>query len=325
MSKSVKPLGPQFVRIEHYAIGPSNHSKSRKGGNDVSFIVREFLRAPTASLHVSHPQPPVLLLGNVDHVRTLPARLREGAKSVRSATGRRQRIDCPVLMPIIFSYPGNTLSKEYLDWERDTLDFVQRHFGRKVEAVARHSDESRLHLHALIHDEGRPVKRLSPGYTAEGKRSIKELKKFQNLYYEEVSKKNHLTRLGPKRRRILSTKEHKESVRIAETLQKDIQHNQTVLKRHQAEIQLALSEEAVLTRRKALVKSRIAAETTELQLLVSAKEAFTKRLTEREAAVLAKELQIGEFLRGLDDSEMEKLKGATSSAFLKRLTGNGLR
>ena len=104
MFKTVKALGPQFVRIEHYAIGPSNHSKSRKGGNDVSFIVREFLRVPTASLHVSHPQPPVLLLGNVDHVRTLPARLREGAKSVRSASGRRQRIDCPVLMPIILGF-----------------------------------------------------------------------------------------------------------------------------------------------------------------------------------------------------------------------------
>lgn len=320
MAKTGKPVGAQFVRIEHYAIRPSNHARSRKGGNHVSFVVREFLRAPGSSPHVPIPQPPVLLLGDFDQVQTLPARLLDGARKVRSATGRKQRIDCPVLMPIIFSHPSTEISTEYLAWEKDTLDFVQRHFQGKVEAVARHSDESRLHLHALIHDGGRRVLGLSPGRNAEGKRSIKALREFQDRYYEEVGRKNNLTRLGPRRTRLVSTREHKMSAAISESLQRDIQRNQAMLKRQKLEMEVAANEASRLARRRAAMKSHIEAETTELQFLMAAKAETEKSMAQREADLLAKERDVEQLLDTLEEHELVKVREASSVPAVKRFT-----
>jgi len=224
-------------------------------------------------------------------------------------------------MPIIFSHPSSEVSMEYLTWEKDTLEFVQRHFHGKVEAVARHSDESRLHLHALIHEGGRRVLGLSPGHTAEGKRSVKSLRKFQDLYHEEVSRKNKLTRLGPKRLRVLSTREHKESVEISGNLERDIRQNQAVIKRQQAEIEMALQEEAGLSRRRARMKSRIEAETTELQFLIATKEGTARNVAQREANVLAKEQEIEQFLQTLDEHELAKVKAVANASMVKRFTG----
>lgn len=320
MPSARKSIGAQFLRIEHYAIGPSNHSKSRKGRNDVSFVVREFLRAPSASLHVASPLPPLLLLGDVDQVRALPARLREGSRKVRSSTGRRQRIDCPVLMPIIFSHPSNVLSADYLAWEKDTLAFVQRHFAGKLEAVARHADESHLHLHALIHDGGRRVAGISPGHTPDGKRSVKALKKFQDLYHEEVGKKHKLTRVGPRRQRILSTKEHKRSVQISAELDAQIQRNQAILKQQQQDMETAAVEEARLSRQRVAMMSRIAAETTELQFLMAKKVETEKCLAQREADLLVKERDIEQLLKTLDEHEMSKVRDLNPVSLIKRLT-----
>lgn len=278
---SERSVGSQFVHLEHYSRKASLHPRSKKGRADVQFIVDEMLRVPAASGHVPHPKPPVLLYGSRADIEALPARLREGAARCVDKIGRRQRSDTPLLMGVIFSFPSGTVTPEYLAWERDTVKFSLQKFGARTAAIVRHEDETFLHIHVQVHNHGRSVHHVSPGYS-NGKRSRAALKGFQDLYQEQVARLHGLARIGPRRERQPSTRKHK-------LIQAELAAAQSVLEGLQVGAK-KLWEEAELQRQReerrqalhAKTKKALAAETTELQRVMAQRSQLEVRRAELE-------------------------------------------
>lgn len=223
-------MGYQFIHLESF---------SRKGddkGRSTSFVLAEARRDPAASVHVAHPEPPVVVYGiGVAEVEALHDAAADAAKTVpKAGTPRKLRQDHKTLHTVIASHPY-TMDEVRADpakraevevWERRTVGWLRVQYGEHLKSVIRHEDESHYHIHAYVVPTDDPEMRAlrhHPGVTAKraamaagpgegedakalGKRADREYKAamraWQDSYHEIVGVPCGLARLGPRRRNL---------------------------------------------------------------------------------------------------------------------------
>lgn len=223
-------MGYQFIHLESF---------SRKGdgkGRSTSFVLAEARRDPAASVHVAHPEPPVVVFGTgVAEVEALHDAAAEAARTVpKAGPPRKLRQDHKTLHTVIASHPY-TMEEVRSDpakraeaeaWERRTVAWLRSQYGDDLKSVVRHEDESHYHIHAyvvptddpemraLCHHPGVVAKRaamaVAPGDGEDAKALSKRgdaayksaMRTWQDSYHEVVGVPCGLARLGPRRRNL---------------------------------------------------------------------------------------------------------------------------
>src|SRR5690606_1855097 len=122
-------MGYQFIHLESF---------SRKGddkGRSTSFVLAEARRDPAASVHVAHPEPPVVCYGiGVAELESLHDAAADAAKTVQKAGApRKLQQDHNTLHTAIASHPY-TMDEVRADpakraevevWERRTVGWLR--------------------------------------------------------------------------------------------------------------------------------------------------------------------------------------------------------
>lgn len=153
-----------------YNPGGETHTPS------LDFIIGELNReSKKYTKHIPHPQPPTHIYGiEPERLRELEAEIVEGAKHQTETYTRRgkthtraQRKTTPVLLVMIASWPSPSKepTPERERWVRRVVRLAKSRFGKLLKCILAHEhDEERFHLHIVVADAGRPVKRLSEGH-----------------------------------------------------------------------------------------------------------------------------------------------------------------
>ena len=222
--------GYQFFHIECYAREESNKQQTiakkksdgtfsskevaKKKGGSVRTIIAEAKREESNCPHIEAPQPPIVLLGNLDQVEQEAT---AWAEESTDAKGRKLRKDAHCLLAGVISLPRS----EEAQWEQfkaKSVDWLKEKYGDNLRCVVEHQDETHPHLHFYC------VAKIGQSFDDlhEGKRAQKELKKQnpqatkkdQNLAFSEamratqddfanrVGQRFGLARIGPGRRRL---------------------------------------------------------------------------------------------------------------------------
>ena len=242
--------GYQFFHVEAYAREESTkgrtHTKKNSDGTfsskevakekrgNVRWVIAEAKRDQDSCHHIDSPQPPTVLLGDLDLVEQEATRWAEEATDER---GRKLRKDGACLLAGVISLPRD----EEAQWEQfkaKSLDWLKEKYGDNLRCVIAHEkDEAHPHLHFYcVAKKGQKFEDLH-----EGKRAQKELKKKnpqaskqeQNIAFAEamratqddfanrVGQRFGLARIGPGRRRLTRAQWQAEQ-KQAEALQKTL-------------------------------------------------------------------------------------------------------
>lgn len=241
--------GYQFFHVEAYAREESTKgrtqtkknsdgtytskevAKEKKGG--VRWVIAEAKREQNSCYHIDSPQPPTVLLGDLDQVEQEATRW---AEESTDAQGRKLRKDAHCLLAGVISLPRS----EEENWEQfkaKSLDWLKEKYGDNLRCVVEHQDEAHPHIHFYcVSKKGQSFDDLH-----EGKRAQKELKKKnpkatkqeQNIAFAEamratqddfsnrVGQRFGLARIGPGRRRLTRAAWQAEQTQ-AEALQKTL-------------------------------------------------------------------------------------------------------
>ncbi|TAV90456.1 plasmid recombination protein [Rhizobium leguminosarum] len=223
-------MGFQFVHMESF---------SRKGdgkGRTTGFVFAEARRDPAASVHVAHPEPPVVIYGlDVADVEALHDAAADAARTIpKDGKPRKLRQDHKTVHTVIASHPYTMDAirddpekrKEAQVWERRTIEWLRSQYGNDLKSVVRHEDESHYHIHAYVvptddtemralrHHPGVAAKRAAmaagPSDSEDAKALSKRgdaaykgaMRKWQDSYHEVVGIPCGLARLGPRRRNL---------------------------------------------------------------------------------------------------------------------------
>jgi len=212
---------------------------SRKGnskGQSTSFIFSEARRDPEASTHVANPHPPDVVYGlNVDELEALhDSKCEEATTTNNKGQTRKIRKDQQTLACVVLSYPKD--GKDYPEWEKKSLEWLQSKYGESLKSVIRHTDESHPHLHAYLLADDMRASQFNEGKQAKdafmqspealkmdkkeaNKLGDKEYRKamrgWQDDYYEKVGIPCGLSRIGPGKRRLSRDAWHNEQKQAA--------------------------------------------------------------------------------------------------------------
>lgn len=244
----------QFVHLQSYGRKPD------ASGRSTGFVFAEARRDPSASAHVTHPTPPIVLHGmDIDEVERQHDAAAEGARIVpKGGKPRKVRVDQHTLLTIVASHPHTveevredaSMRQDVDNWERLTADWLKQQYGDDLVSIVRHEDESHWHLHAFVlpSSPGMKASTLHPGQTAKAKIMAdgptpgedsktlnkrgdtayrKAMRDWQNSYFEAVAVKCGLTRIGPARRRLTRAEWHDEKTQ-AKALQEALDRAESV-------------------------------------------------------------------------------------------------
>lgn len=187
-------------------------AKEKKG--NVSWVIGEAKRDQGCCYHIENPQPPIVLIGNLDLVA---AQAHQWAEEARDARGRKLRKDAPCLLAGVISLPKSE-EKNWEFFQEKSIEWLKTKYGENLRCVVAHLEESNPHLHFYcVASQGQSFDKIH-----EGKRAQNELKKLnanaskqeQNIAFSEAMRATQddffqsvgqlfgLTRLGPGRRRL---------------------------------------------------------------------------------------------------------------------------
>lgn len=225
--------GFQFAHIEVYARsvsklkGAQRAAKGSKrdassGGWSARDILAEALREADACHHVDAPQPPEVLMGDLQQLAD---------ELDREPPVKGQRKDTPILLAGVASAPWPPGDPRSAEWRLDTIEHLRQEWGDRLRCVVGHNDEAHDHLHFYVTAPNwGPVKGLHPGYAArraaaeaeETKDSPKAQKRAYDAAmrawqdrYAAIASQHGMTRFGPGRRR-LTTAQWNDEQRAAE-------------------------------------------------------------------------------------------------------------
>ena len=223
--------GYQFIHIESYAREESSKQKTqtkknadgtfsskevdkKKRGN-VRWIIAEAKREQGNCYHVANPEPPNILLGNLDQVEK---EANAWAEASTDAQGRKLRKDAHCLLAGVISL-AREQQEQWECFKEKAMDWLREKYGDNLKCVIAHEkDEAHPHLHFYcVANKGQSFDDLH-----EGKKAQRELKKEnpnatkqeQNLAFCEAMRalqddfSHHvgqcfgLARLGPGKRRL---------------------------------------------------------------------------------------------------------------------------
>lgn len=254
--------GYQFLHVEAYGREESKKQKTQckknsdgtfsskevakeKRGN-VRWVIAEAKREQNSCHHIDSPQPPLVLLGDLDQVEQEATAWAEEATDER---GRKLRKDGACLLAGVISLPRS----EEEDWPkfRDrSIQWLKEKYGDNLRCVVEHQDEAHPHLHFYaVPKDGQKFEDLH-----EGKRAQKELKKQnpqatkqeQNIAFAEAMRATQddfsnrvgqmfgLARIGPGRRRLTRAQWQAEQQQ-AEALKKTLSKKNAYKKHYKKE------------------------------------------------------------------------------------------
>ena len=279
--------GYQFLHVEAYGREESKKQKtqckknsdgtfsSKEVGKDkrgnVRWIIAEAKREQNSCYHLDSPQPPLVLLGDLDQVEQEATAWAEEATDER---GRKLRKDGACLLAGVISLPRS----EEENWEQfkaKAMDWLKEKYGDNLRCVVEHQDETHPHLHFYC------VAKIGQSFDDlhEGKRAQKELKKKnpqatkqeQNIAFAEamratqddfsnrVGQRFGLARLGPGRRRLTRAQwqaEQAQAEALKNTLAKKNAYKKHYKKQAIAEAQQAIEQAKEQARAEGLAEAQ---------------------------------------------------------------------
>lgn len=201
----------QFGHIEGYA-------RSSKKSYSIHDIRKEAERVPGYCDHVKNPMPPTIIHGCTPSEAV--ERAETWAEQAKDVSGRKLRIDAPVMLAGVLSYPRDG---QHWDLFREkAVGWLRGKYGDRLVSVIEHQDEEHPHLHFycvplpgenfdLLH-EGRAasakVKRDTAA--AKGQHHASQMRLAYNTAMKGWQDELHagvgiylgLARMGPKRMRL---------------------------------------------------------------------------------------------------------------------------
>lgn len=222
--------GYQFFHVESYAREESSkqRTQTKKNANgtfsskevakekrgNVSWVIGEAKREQDSCYHIENPQPPIILLGDLDQVEIDSI---AWAEQATDAQGRKLRKDAHCLLAGVISLPRS----EESNWEKFkamAIKWLKEKYGDNLQCVIEHQDESHPHLHFYaVPKAGQKFEDIHEGKKAQNeikKQNPKATKQEQNIAFAEAMRATQddfsrkvgqpfgLTRLGPGRRRL---------------------------------------------------------------------------------------------------------------------------
>ncbi len=226
----------QFIHIETYSRKASTKQKPTKGKQKTNVeakrnareIIDEAIRREGNCPHVEAPEAPRFIVGNMETMENMEADIERNISAHHAKHGgRKLRSDAHVLLAGVVSVNREWADENpdlYKKWETDSVQYLQKKYGKNLRAVLMHDDEPNPHLHFYVYSEDEiDAKELHEGHKAmrQHKAMTKEaviahadaMRAFQSDYYEQVAHGVGLTRIGPGRER-LSRKDWKQSKRV---------------------------------------------------------------------------------------------------------------
>jgi uncharacterized coiled-coil protein SlyX len=338
--------GYQFLHIESYGRKGAHKKNSSSRKPSMYDIGDEMIRAPHACSHVAEPLPPRIVLG-MDPREALGLAAERAGEAI-DAIGRKLRCDATVVIVGVVSWPALVSDinndagekQSYLQWRAENLAWLQHRWRDKLKSVVEHLDELRPHLHFVIVPEIDADRRLQidclhPGVWAakkeaktghDGHNKKKPSKKkayktamaaMQDDYYDRVSAKFGLTRIGPRLQR-LTREQWKETQRQAYALAKAYTDVHTLASKF-----------------KAIAKDHVANKAAQADASAEAKVKAVKAQSDRLTTMLklkaaeqftALHLQVEDLNAQLAEKEMTiTVQAEQLRAALERLDKNALR
>lgn len=208
----------QFIHIETY--GKKSAKKAeRKNLNrnsdvrqtTVAGVFSEARRDAGFTSHIEQPHAPALLWGlPLSEVEKLTEEYAEQSYTTdKNGKQKRLRSDASILLAGVVSI--NREDQEiWHDYKQDTFTFLRKKYGDRLKSVIEHLDEANPHIHFyVVADVGEKLSDLHDGKKAVAELSKEEKKnqhyhyakamsEFQDDFYEQVSKKYGLDRIGEK-------------------------------------------------------------------------------------------------------------------------------
>ena len=205
----------------------------------VSEVLGEVLRKEGFCNHIQEPEAPGVLYGDLNNIEADCKAYHQNHKNIdKNGKAKALRSDANVLIAGVVSLEG--IKENYDDWNKyktDVLEYLKEKYGENLAAVVEHTDEENPHLHFyLVPRSGQRLDELHDGKNAvlelkkkepkalkgkQNKAYIEAMRVFQDDFYEKVSKKYGLAKIGPARDRV-SRKIYFEQKKSAEEYKKTL-------------------------------------------------------------------------------------------------------
>ncbi len=227
----------QFLHTECYSNTASKSAaKTNKGSTTVRSVVAEATREPGFCDHVENPKDPIYLHGK--SLNDLAESCENWAANTKDARGHKLRKDSLTLLAGVISAPAGF--EKWQDFKADCVEYLQQKYGENLYSVVEHTDEANPHLHFYVvpkigekfevvcdartasaeagkswqkeYDEYKEklesgeitaIKGREKGKKSEQNTAYKEaMISMQDDFFEKVSSKYGMLRVGPKRQRL---------------------------------------------------------------------------------------------------------------------------
>lgn len=250
-----KSRGFQFIHIEAYSLRANQQGGKNKKFNEevkartVSEVTKEALRADGFCNHVSEPEAPKALYGDLSALEALCVAYHQNHKNFdKNGKAKALRSDANVLLAGVISLEG--IEENYKKWDQykaDSINYLKEKYGDNLACVVEHTDEENPHLHFyVVPHTGQKLDELHDGKNAvlqlknsdpkalKGKQNkvyVEAMRAFQNDFYNKVSLKHGLTLAGPARSRV-SRKiyfEQKKAAELYAETHKQIEENKHLI------------------------------------------------------------------------------------------------
>lgn len=168
-SEKCYAIEPSAIPRHVYNPGGETHTPS------LDFIIGELNRENSKyTKHIANPIPPTPIYGlHPSRLRELEAEIVEGAKHETETYTRRgkthtraQRKTTPILLVMIAHWPepGMSPTPKRDRWVRRVVRMARSRFGSMLKCVLAHVDEQAYHLHLVVADGGKPIKKYIGGH-----------------------------------------------------------------------------------------------------------------------------------------------------------------
>ncbi|PTP82937.1 plasmid recombination protein [Vibrio splendidus] len=272
----------QFFHFETYA---RIENKNKKSFGSIS---KEFMRAHGNCPHVKKPEIPRILYGvDAFSANEISSKIADNGKD---KCGRKIRKDAQTVLSGVMSFPRHLKDEDeclYEKWLNENINFLACKYGKNLLSVIEHNDEEHPHIHFIVsvpasslagechimhvHD---PIKKRD---TTKGGRKAKfnaykeACRKLQDEYYNAVSVRFGLLRIGPKKKR-LSRCEYMAAKNEAILLAKNTRNNEKIKSDISIEKEVILYKESKIKEFEMSVNSQQASMNTrnrELELKIN--------------------------------------------------------
>lgn len=320
----------QFVHIETY--GKKSAKRAEKGGNHRSDVkqttsggvLAEARREQGFTSHIEQPAEPVLLYGvDVVEVEKLTEDYSLNSYTTdKNGKQKKLRSDASILLAGVVSIKQED-SEIWDEYKKDSIEFLKNKYGDNLKSVIEHTDESQPHIHFYV--VGGIGEKLADLH--DGKKAVSLLKdkkdqqiayttamtEFQNDFYNSVSKKYGLDRLGKNPRKRMSREGYLKYLKEIEVVEgmKEKSINEYVSKNveleHDYNTKKAVQDESFEKREKVFETALKKEKRKVMSIAIKNGEAQGIRKFEKENFFMKFKIT-GKFTKGIRDKYIKKYK-----------------